>query len=204
MSDYSAAYHLEPSGVAGEENTDKLIRYLDGRIFKDDFFQSNEFDREDLQAALELAVLEIAEHYDANISILVGQAQGDDCRTEVTEEAFVATRQTDWAALAGTPFNSIDQNAIIDYLKKARTEITWLKNECGRLELHIANNRTMIQQGRRKSFTYHPQPRTTWWGTSDSASICPEVTESFMSDTGLVERSEDEAVWISVNACFVA
>jgi hypothetical protein len=45
------------------------------------------------------------------------------------------------------------------YLKEARAEIRWLRNEIGRLDVHLKNAAALKAEKERRSFDYHPMPR---------------------------------------------
>ena len=154
--------HLVPTGNPGEEKLDLLKQWLSSHIKPTDFFETNMFELADLHTALRSAFDQIVDVLEIDLDGHMRTARDRGYNIEVDEEEMFATRDVDWDTLTYQEINGADSDKTIGYLRSARSEIAWLKEEISRLKMHKVNASIAMdanKKNRRESFSYHPHAR---------------------------------------------
>ncbi|KAK3681879.1 hypothetical protein LTR37_020810 [Vermiconidia calcicola] len=127
-------HNLHPSGEPGDEHLDKLISWLDFKDTTPNFLTLHNFPLRDLRTALQRAVAEIVETLDPELGSWIEMAKDKDYCVQVDKEEMYATRTVEWESLLPSQVAEFGRETTGWYLKDARQEIRWVRNEIGRVK----------------------------------------------------------------------
>ena len=127
----------------GSEQLNKIITYLCGNIDADQFFYQQRF--QFVRFNISLVGSRIRRNYrNLNLELLdtIKFARGKEYSIEVDKIEMFKGRVVNWDGLGTAEIVTMDVDSTTEHLKSARSEIALLKNEIGRLRVHMQNAAT--------------------------------------------------------------